>query len=411
MLLWSASSALSHTSNIRAYNKRRFSEPETSGTTAMRAQIDLGRIFGIRVGLHYSWIIIAFLIVFSLSQQFALVHSNWSPSVIWGTAILTALLFFICILLHELGHSVVAQSRGIRVSSIVLFALGGVSQMERESQDAKTEFWMALAGPLVSFALGLVFLISANALGWAGPSSTTGSPFISMLASLAYINFTLGAFNLVPAFPLDGGRVLRAGAWWVTRSLERATRFASLVGQLFAFLFILAGLWEFFRGQGFGGLWIAFIGWFLLDAARSSGVQVELTHALAGIKVRDVMDRNCNVIDASDNLQTLVDDHLLRSGHRCFVVQENGRLTGLITPSDIAQVERRMWPLTTVEQAMRRVSQLQVVSPEAPVINALEIMARKDINQLPVASDGHLEGVVSRAHLLDLLRTRAELKV
>jgi Zn-dependent protease len=186
----------------------------------MRAQIDLGRIFGIRVGLHYSWIIIAFLIVFSLSQQFALVHSNWSPSVIWGTAILTALLFFICILLHELGHSVVAQSRGIRVSSIVLFALGGVSQMERESQDAKTEFWMALAGPLVSFALGLVFLISANALGWAGPSSTTGSPFISMLAWLAYINFTLGAFNLVPAYPLDGGRVLRAAAWWVTRSLE-----------------------------------------------------------------------------------------------------------------------------------------------------------------------------------------------
>ncbi len=283
--------------------------------------------------------------------------------------------------------------------------------MERESPDAKTELWIAVAGPLVSFGLGLIFLASANAIGWAGPSSQAGSPFISMLAWLGYITFTLAAFNLVPAYPLDGGRVFRAAAWWVTHSLERATRLASLVGQVFGFLFILGGLWEFFRGQGFGGLWLAFIGWFLLDAARSSRIQVELTHVLAGVKVRDVMDRNCDVVDASDNLQALVDEHLLRSGHRCFVVQENGRLTGLITPSDIGRVERRMWPLTTIEQAMRRVSQLQVVSPEAAIMDALEIMARKNINQLPVASDGHLEGVVSRAHLLELLRTRAELKV
>lgn len=366
---------------------------------------------GISIGLHYSWIIVAVLIVFSLSQQFALVHRDWSPGVIWATAVLTAVLFFVCILLHELGHSLVAQSRGIRVPSIVLFALGGVSQLERESPDAKAEFWMALTGPLVSLGLGAIFLVSANALGWAGPSSSAGSPFNSMVAWLGYINVTLAVFNLVPAYPLDGGRVFRAAVWWVTRSLERATRIASAVGQIFAFLFILGGLWEFFRGQGFGGLWIAFIGWFLLDAARSSRIQVQLAHALAGVKVRDVMDHNCNVIAASDTLQTLVDDHLLRSGHRCFVVQENGRLAGLITPSDIGQVERRMWPLTRVEQAMRRVSQLHVVSPEAPVMDALEIMAREDINQLPVASDGHLEGVLSRAHLLDMLRTRAELKV
>lgn len=179
----------------------------------MRAQIPLGRIFGISIGLHYSWIIIAVLIVFSLSQQFAMVHRNWPPGVIWGTAVFTALLFFVCILLHELAHSMVAQSRGIRVPSIVLFALGGVSQLERESPDARTEFWMALAGPLVSFGLGLIFLVLANASGWAGPSSPAGSPVVSMLAWLGYINFTLGAFNLIPAYPLDGGRVLRAIAW------------------------------------------------------------------------------------------------------------------------------------------------------------------------------------------------------
>ena len=377
----------------------------------MRAQIKLGRLFGIEIGLHYSWIIIAILIVFSLATQFHGVHRDWSEAVTWGTAILTALLFFVCIVLHELGHSLVAQSRGLRVPSIVLFALGGVSQMEKESPDAKTEFWTSLAGPLVSFALGLLCLGLAHATGWVGPSSPAGSPLVVMLAWLGYINFMLGLFNLIPAYPLDGGRVFRAAAWWWTHSMQRATRIASTVGQVFAFLFIMAGLWQFFHGEGFGGLWIAFIGWFLLDAARSSRVQVEIMHALSGVKVRDVMERNCTIIDATTNLQTLVDEYLLRTGQRCFIVQRGGNLAGLITPGDVSRVERRMWPMTTVEQAMRSADQLHIVSPDAPVTQALETMARENINQLPVASNGHLEGVLSRAHLLEILRTRAELKV
>jgi Zn-dependent protease/predicted transcriptional regulator len=377
----------------------------------MRAQIKLGRLFGIDIGLHYSWIIIAILIVFSLAMQFHGVHRDWSEAVVWGTAILTAVLFFVCIVLHELGHSLVAQSRGLRVPSIVLFALGGVSQMEKESPDAKTEFWMSLAGPLVSFALGLLCLGLAHATGWVGPSSPAGSPFVVMLAWLGYINFSLGLFNLIPAYPLDGGRVFRAAAWWWTHSMERATRIASTVGQVFAFLFILAGLWQFFHGQGFGGLWIAFIGWFLLDAARSSRVQVQIMHALSGVKVRDVMERNCTIVEATTNLQTLVDEHLLRTGQRCFIVQRGGSLVGLITAGDVSHVERRMWPMTTVEQAMRPANQLRIVSPDAPVTQAIETMARENINQLPVASNGHLEGVLSRAHLLEILRTRAELNV
>ena len=234
---------------------------------------------------------------------------------------------------------------------------------------------------------------------------------MEMLGWLGVINLTLGAFNLIPAYPLDGGRVFRAAAWWGTHSIERATRLASTVGQVFAFLFIMAGLWQFFHGQGFGGLWIAFIGWFLLDAARSSRVQVEIKHALDGIKVRDVMEHNCAIVDGSTNLQTLVDEHLLRSGQRCFIVQRNGQLAGLITPADLARIERRMWPLITVEQAMRPVEQLRVVAPDAPVMQALETMARENINQLPVVSDGHLEGILSRAHLLEILRTRSQLKV
>jgi Zn-dependent protease/predicted transcriptional regulator len=377
----------------------------------MQAQIKLGRIFGIRIGIHYSWIIIAILIAFSLAGLFHQANREWTPAVVWGTAILTAVLFFVCILLHELGHSVVAQSSGIRVPSIVLFALGGVSQMERESPDAKTEFWMALAGPAVSFIIGFVCLGIARSLGWVGLLASAPSPLVAMVGYLGYINIILGAFNLIPAYPLDGGRVFRALAWWRTHSIERATRIASMVGQVFAFLFILYGLWRFFQGEGFAGLWLAFIGWFLLDAARSSRVQVEMMHALGGIKVGDVMERNCAIVDANTNLQTLVDEHLLRTGQRCFIVQKEGQLTGLITPADISRVERRMWPLTTVEQAMRPAAQLRVVSPETPVVQALETMARENINQLPVASDGHLEGILSRGHLLEILRTRSELKV
>ena len=376
----------------------------------MQAQVKLGRLFGIRIGLHYSWFIIAFLIVFSLVEQFSAVHRDWSRGVIWGTTILTAMLFFVCIVLHELGHSVVAQRHRIRVPSIVLFALCGVSQMERESPDAKTEFWMALAGPLVSMLIGFLCLALAVVLGWGG-ISLSATPVAALLAWLAYINFMLAIFNLIPGYPLDGGRVLRAAIWWFTGNMERSTRIASLVGQSFAFFFILVGLWRFFTGNGFAGLWIAFIGWFLLDASRSSYAQTVLLHVLRGLKVCDVMDRNCAPVDANVTLQSLVDEHSIPTGRRCFVVQKNGYLAGLITTADIGGIGRDQWPVTTVEQAMRPVGQLHTVSPDTAVAQALETMARENINQLPVVADGHVEGILSRAHLLQVLRTRAELKM
>jgi Zn-dependent protease/CBS domain-containing protein len=376
----------------------------------MQAQIKLGRLFGIRIGLHYSWLIIAFLIALSLVEQFATVHRDWSRGVIWGTAIVTAVLFFVCIVLHELGHSVVAQSRGIRVPAIVLFALGGVSQMEKESPDAKTEFWIALAGPLVSMVIGVFCLGLARMSGWGGISSPS-TPVAAMLAWLGYINFMLAIFNLIPGYPLDGGRVLRAVVWWMTGNMERSTRIASAVGQGFAFIFILVGLWRFFTGAGFAGLWIAFIGWFLLDASRSSYAQLELLHVLRGVRVRDVMDRDSTPVDANATVQSLVDEHSLPTGRRCFVVQKNGYLAGLITTADIGRIGRDQWPATTVEQAMKPLHKLHTVSPDAPVAQALETMARENINQLPVVTDGHLEGILSRAHLLQVLQTRAELRV
>ncbi len=254
----------------------------------MRSQIKLGRVFGIKIGLHYSWFVIALLIVFSLSSQFHSSNPEWGDTVIMTLAVGTAILFFVSLLLHELAHSLVATSNNLPVKEITLFALGGVSQIEKNPQSAKVEFWMAFVGPLTSAAIGVICLTLARLIG--DPSS---NPWMTMLLWLGYINLTLGAFNLLPGYPLDGGRVLRAIIWWKTGNADRSTQMAARVGQAVAFAFIALGIFRFFGGAGIGGLWIAFIGWFLLQAARESYTQVGLAHALKDVRVADVMTRDC----------------------------------------------------------------------------------------------------------------------
>jgi Zn-dependent protease/predicted transcriptional regulator len=376
----------------------------------MQAQIKLGRIFGIAIGLHYSWLILALLVVLSLAGQFRAVNPMWGAPVIWIIAIITALLFFASILLHELSHAAVAKARGLPVSSITLFALGGVALIEKESADAATEFWMGIVGPITSFLIGVVCLSLAWTTGWT-PSAVPLSPLPAMLMWLGYINIALAVFNLIPGFPLDGGRVLRAIVWWITGDATRATRTAALVGQFVAFSFIVLGLFRFFGGEGFGGLWMTLIGWFLLDAARASYAQVEMTESLNGVHVQEVMALDCPVVDANSNIQTFVDEHLLRSGRRCFVVEEQGRLVGLITPHEVKGIERALWPITTLDKAMRPLNQLHAVAPDTPITEALAVMGREDVNQLPVVSGDHLAGIISRGNIMRMLRTRADLHV
>src|SRR6267143_6742219 len=291
----------------------------------MKAQIKLFRIFGIQIGLHYSWLLIAVLIVLSLAGQFAATNPQWGANIIWFVAILTALLFFATIVIHELSHAAIAKARGLPVRSITLFALGGVAQIEKEASDAKTEFWMGIAGPITSLIIGVVCLGFAGAIGWT-LTHDDHSPLAAMLGWLGVINIALAVFNMVPGFPLDGGRVLRAIIWWITGSAARATRLATGIGQFVAFAFIILGLFRFFNGAGFAGLWLTFIGWFLLDAARSTYAQFETIERLRGVRVRDIMAGDWPVIDARTNLETFVHDHLLKSGKRCFVVEENGHV-------------------------------------------------------------------------------------
>ncbi|HZP24333.1 MAG TPA: site-2 protease family protein [Terriglobales bacterium] len=374
----------------------------------MRSQIRLGRIAGIEIGLHYSWFIIAFLIGMSLVGEFHSTMPQWSKAVTWSAACVTALLFFVTLLLHELAHSLVAKAKGLKVRAITLFALGGVSQIESEAPNAKTEFWIAIVGPLSSLLIGAICLGVARGIGWT-KLTVAQNPVAAVLLWLGYINLTLAVFNMIPGYPLDGGRVLRAIIWFFNKNAVRATQLAARVGQVVAFLFILYGLFRFFTVENFGGLWLAFIGWFLLDASRSSAAQVELMDLLRGRTVADLMERDCPVVPSHLSLYDFVHQLMLRNGRRCYIVVQGDQLVGLITPNEVKHVPAEEWPQTSVQSAMRPVSQLKVVSPETPVVQALEVISRDDINQLPVVAGGRLHGVFSRASVTGFLRNRAEL--
>jgi Zn-dependent protease/predicted transcriptional regulator len=381
-----------------------------AGTQAMKSQIKLGTVFGIELGLHYSWLVIALLITFSLAAQFHATNRDWSEALVWTTSIITGVLFFACLFAHELSHALVAKARGIPIHKITLFLLGGVAQIEKEASDAKTEFWMAIVGPFTSGALGLILFVLAWLSGWV-PWSSPATPGTALLIWLGYINLGLGAFNMIPGFPLDGGRVLHAILWWAMDDAERSTRAAAFVGQVIAVMFIAFGILRFFQGAGLGGVWIAFIGWFLLQAASAAYLQVQTGTLLHGLRVKDVMSTDCHTVDPNTSLQEFVHGQLLRTGRRCFLVVQDGRMLGLITPNEVRTVDPQSWLHTSVRDVMRSADKIHFVSRDMPAMEALETMGREDVNQLPVMSDGRVEGIVTRAHVLQVVRSRAELKL
>lgn len=374
----------------------------------MKSQIKLGTVFGVELGLHYSWLVIALLITFSLAQQFHAVNRDWSETLVWSTAILTGVLFFACLFAHELSHALVARARGLPIHKITLFLLGGVAQMEKEAADPKTEFWMAIVGPITSAVLGLILLALAIAAGWA-PTRSPLTPGTALLVWLGYINLALAAFNMIPGFPLDGGRVLRAFLWWSTHDVQRATRAAVRVGQVIAVIFIAFGVFRFFAGAGLGGLWLAFIGWFLLQAATATDLQARAGKLLSGLRVKDLMSTDFATVNPNASLQEVVEEQFMRTGRRCCLVVDNGHMLGLITPNEIRGIDPKTWPSKRVADVMRAADKVHFVSPEMPALEVLETMGRENVHQLPVLSNGRLEGIVTRAHILQVLRSRSEL--
>jgi Zn-dependent protease/predicted transcriptional regulator len=375
----------------------------------MNATIKLGRWFGVPIGLHYSWFIVAALITVSLISAFTRQYPTWTPLVIWPTAILTAVLFFVCIVLHELAHAAVARLGGLTVNGITLFALGGVAQIAKEATSPGWEFSIAIVGPIASAVIATMCQLTAYGLGWTG-EGTGASPIAAMLVWLGYVNIALAIFNMIPGFPLDGGRVLRAIIWAVVGSAERATKIASAVGQVIALVFIALGLAGVMRRGDVGGLWLAFIGWFLLEAARSNYVAVEMRSRLRGVRVADLMTRDCALVDANVTVQDFVNGHLLRGLAPCFVVHQHGDPIGLVTAQDVERMPATSRAHVMVSEIVHRLDQSPSVEPDTPATTALELMSREHVNELPVVEHGHFEGIVVQSNILRRLQLQQALK-
>jgi Zn-dependent protease len=368
-----------------------------------RQNIPLGRILGIPVGLDYSWFLIFALFTWSLAESYYPAEfKNWPPLLYWFIGALTAIMLFVSVLLHELGHSVMALRYKMPVRSITLFIFGGVAQIGAEPPSAVAEFLIAIAGPAVSFALAVFFYAVQ-------PAVTGIQPLLGLAKYLAYINLALVVFNLIPGFPLDGGRVFRAILWAVTKNMRRATLIAANVGRFFGFLFIFVGVWEVFSGNIGGGLWTAFIGWFLDNAASAQVHQVVFQGLLAGHKVSQAMSSHCATAPGDLTLQQLVDEHVLVGSHRCFLITRGQDAVGLMTLHRIKEVPRREWATTSAAEVMLPLDQLKRTDPDTELWTALQQMDRDGVNQLPVTRDNQVIGMLSREDVITFLRTLQEL--
>ena len=367
-------------------------------------------MFGIPISVDASWLIILALVTWSLAvqvfpQEPAL--AGLSRSTFWLMGLVTALAYFICILLHELGHSVVGRALGMPVRGITLFLFGGVSELGAEPASAGSEFLMAVAGPLVSAVLAIIFWIVqavASQSGW-------WPPLVVVLYWLAWINTVVLLFNLVPAFPLDGGRVLRSILWGLQGNLRRATRWACYLGQGFAWLMIAAAvMFVFVAGDLVGGIWLGLIGLFLNNAAKSSYQQVIVRQALQGEPVRRFMNREPIVVPSALDLRHWVEDYVYRYHRKTFPVAADGHLEGFITTQDLAVYPRDEWDRHTVGEVMRRDFAGVTIRPDADALQALGQMQRTGFSRLLVTEGEHLVGIVSLKDLLRFLHLKIELE-
>jgi len=384
----------------------------------------LGRIFGINIHIDWSWLLIFGLVSWSLASTFGQIHTEWTALAQWGMALSAALLFFLSVLAHELAHSLVAQARGVPVRNITLFMFGGVSNIQREPTSPLGELLITIVGPLTSFVLGAVFLVlgtgsitlanmnvmNANAiLSQLGPVST-------ILIWLGSINILVGLFNLIPGFPLDGGRIVRSILWGITDDLHKATRWASWMGQAVAWILIFAGMSMLFGvqipllGAGFiNGIWLIFIGWFLQSAAVQSYRKVVVQDILEDVPVKQIMYTDVPVVHANLSVQTLIDNYIMQSDNRAFIVLDDERMLGLVTIEDIRKVAPESRSEMLIRNVMTPSQKMVVVAPEEEASEAFERLQAKDIRQLPVVNGNKIVGLLRRKDIIRWLQFQSNL--
>jgi Zn-dependent protease/CBS domain-containing protein len=361
--------------------------------------IQIARVIGIPIYLHFSWVILFGLVVWTLSTgYFPAQHPDLSASSNWAKGLVASLLFFVSILLHELGHAVVGLRHGLRTRSITLFMFGGVAQLEKDPEDGWAEFWMAAAGPVVSLTLAGLFYACAT-LPFVGPSAAAVAKY------LALINLILALFNLVPAFPMDGGRLLR-GALWGPLGKARATRIASGAGTLFAFSLILAGVFSLVRGDSLGGLWYILIGWFIKDASTASYQQVRLDEALRGVTVRDAMVEPVVTVPCSGSVAEATREQFMRTGYDSYPVTRGDAIVGLLCLKDVMGLSAEDREATSVQGAMRPLTDAIVTDPDAPLPLAIARMAQAGTARLLVMQGEQLVGLLTMNGVIRRLRMR-----
>ncbi len=363
-----------------------------------RHSIPIGRIFGISIDLDYSWFLIFGLLSWILAVSYYPAQlQNWSTAGYWLLGGVTAVMLFVSVLIHELSHSVVAKGFGLSVPRITLFIFGGISEIAAEPPSAAAEFWIAIVGPVTSFALAAFF--------WEiEPLLVFSQPLLELTKYLALLNLVLGGFNLIPGFPLDGGRVLRAIVWRITGKYQQATTTAAATGRFFGFFLIFFGVWQALGGNFFNGLWIAFIGWFLESAAGSQLQMAVLKSLLSGHTVLDAMKSDFPKVSGEVTLQELVDQYVLTRGERNFVVNGADSHSGMVTLAAIRAVPRSAWPTTSASQAMVPFQMLAATRSDAMLWPVLEKMGRDGVDQLPVVDGNKIVGILSREDILHYLR-------
>ena len=364
----------------------------------MSGTLQLGRIFGVNIRIHFSWIFIFALVAWSLATSFLPNnYPGWTRGVYWGVGALGSALLFVSVLIHELSHSLLAISRGHKVRGITLFFLGGISEIEEEAHNPGEEFWISVVGPLSSFVISALFWVLLFL-------TRSGSPQIQALfAYLAFVNAVVGVFNMLPAFPLDGGRVLRSIVWRATGSLTRATAISSITGSLLGFTLIAGGIYFAFADNFITGLWLVFVGWFIQSSASSIRRQQVLETALSGKLARDAMRENFPTIPPGTTAQSLLDDHISREYQRAYLVMLGDTFHGLVTISDIAVVPPEERGRKYVTEIMTPASKVVSVRTDEALEKSQSLLVSNDFHQLVVMENGKPVGLLTRGDVLRVM--------
>jgi len=366
-------------------------------TSFKKNQIRLGKIYGIPLTFDFSWFLIILFVTWILAvSYFPSEYKGWSEISYWIVGAVTSILFFVSVLLHEIGHSVVAKKYNYQVKQIKLFIFGGISEIREEPRNPSEEFFIAVAGPAITLLLAGIFYAAAFLF-------QSNIYLYALFHYLGLINLILGVFNIIPGFPLDGGRILRALIWKKKKDFDKATKIAAGIGRLFGFVLIMFGFLEMMAGFIADGIWMSFIGWFLESAAFAQVQKEKLSKFLDGHFVSEAMTRAFGLVPADTTISEFIQNEILVRHRRAFIVEEGGNYLGLLTIHDIKKIPKDKWNVVKVTQVMKPLDQIKKVDVDFPLSETLKEMDKKGVNQLPVFEGDKIVAMLNRESIFSFL--------